>query len=346
MKRNAAAFVSGLIFAIGLGVSGMTRPEKVIGFLDISGAWDPSLIFVMVGAIGVHFLAYRAALRWIRIHRSPLFAKSWHIPDRRDLNSKLLFGSAIFGIGWGLAGYCPGPALTSLAGLRERPFLFVVNMVAGLLIYRWVETKSRAPNSGALAFVTQSPDFTEIREDHGVAIDLRYASSNNFTGENVYGEFDRAFLHRLAALKLVRAVAALSASHPHLKFLILDALRPRSAQRRLWAHVVGTADEDYIANPNHGSVHNYGFALDLTLVDGSGRELDMGSGFDEFVEASEPRHELRLFAEGRLTELHLANRNILRGVMLEAGFLALDNEWWHFDALEAAQLRKGFQIVE
>jgi len=135
MKNNFNAFVVGLIFALGLGLSGMTQPAKVVGFLDLLGNWDPSLIFVMIGAIAVHFITYRI----IRKRSSPLFSEKWHVPDRKDITPALVIGSVLFGMGWSLAGYCPGPALTSLAGLDERTFIFVASMIAGMIIFQQVD---------------------------------------------------------------------------------------------------------------------------------------------------------------------------------------------------------------
>lgn len=137
MKTLWSAFIVGFIFAIGLGVSGMTQPQKVIGFLDIFGAWDPSLLFVMVGAIVVHFITYRL----IRKKKTPWFEDEWHVPTRKEITPSLLVGGLIFGMGWGLAGYCPGPAVTSLASLESRPVIFVVSMIAGMVIFRLFDKK-------------------------------------------------------------------------------------------------------------------------------------------------------------------------------------------------------------
>ncbi len=142
MKARLAIFLSGMLFAIGLGVAGMTLPSRVIGFLDIFGAWDPTLVFVMVGGIGVHAAAYRMIA-----HRpSPIFEAKFHIPARHAVDRKLLVGSAIFGIGWGIGGYCPGPGLVSLASFRPEPVLFVAAMVVGILTFRVL--KRRFPPLG------------------------------------------------------------------------------------------------------------------------------------------------------------------------------------------------------
>lgn len=132
MKNSLAALTVGFIFAIGLGISGMTQPQKVIGFLDLFGKWDPSLIFVMLGSILVHFVTYRL----IRKRRFPLLSTEWHVPSKTGLTPALIVGAFIFGVGWGLGGFCPGPAVTSLASFSYKPFLFVVSMIVGMFAFR------------------------------------------------------------------------------------------------------------------------------------------------------------------------------------------------------------------
>lgn len=134
MKNAFAAFLVGLLFALGLGISGMTQVEKVVGFLDVFGGWEPTLMFVMMGAIAVHFVAYRFIIK----APHPLFDTKWHLPAKKDINSPLVIGSALFGIGWGLGGFCPGPALVSLASVQSRPVIFVISMIAGMLLFRLV----------------------------------------------------------------------------------------------------------------------------------------------------------------------------------------------------------------
>ena len=115
----------------------MTQPEKVVGFLDIFGAWDPSLAFVMIGAIGFHAVFYRIIMK----QDAPLFTKKFMVPGRRDITWRLVVGSALFGIGWGIAGYCPGPGLASLTSLDARPLVFVGAMIVGMLLFRLVDKK-------------------------------------------------------------------------------------------------------------------------------------------------------------------------------------------------------------
>jgi uncharacterized membrane protein YedE/YeeE len=137
MKNGLAALVVGFVFAIGLGISGMTQPQKVVGFLDLFGNWDPSLIFVMVGGIIVHFATYRL----IRKRKSPLLSTDWHVPTKKEITPALVAGSLLFGIGWGLGGFCPGPAITSLASFESRPFIFVISMLVGMFLFRLVDKK-------------------------------------------------------------------------------------------------------------------------------------------------------------------------------------------------------------
>jgi uncharacterized membrane protein YedE/YeeE len=139
MSRLISALISGLVFALGLGVAGMTDANKVIGFLNLAGEWDPSLAFVMVGAVGVHVLLYRLILR----RQSPLFVDRFHLPTRRDIDPQLVLGSGLFGVGWGLGGICPGPALVSLMGLGSSAGLFVLFMVGGMLAHRVVSVPGR-----------------------------------------------------------------------------------------------------------------------------------------------------------------------------------------------------------
>jgi D-alanyl-D-alanine dipeptidase len=190
------------------------------------------------------------------------------------------------------------------------------------------------------------PEYVDVSDFAGVAVDLRYASANNFAHANVYGPFDRPFLRKPAAEKLRAAAKALGESHPGWKILILDALRPRSVQRLFWARVVGTAQQPYVADPEKGSVHNFGFALDVTLLNDSGAEVDMGTGFDDFTPLAEPQREDEFMEMGKLTPTQVANRKILRAVMTGAGFIQLPNEWWHYDAIPSKDARASHSILE
>ena len=128
MVRNAIGFGSGILFGLGLAVSHMVNPNKVLGFLDFAGAWDPSLLIVMAVAVMVTFIAYQIS----RGRAAPLFAEMFHIRDKKAiLDARLLGGSAVFGAGWGMVGFCPGPGISSLAYFAPQSAVFVVAMVAG-----------------------------------------------------------------------------------------------------------------------------------------------------------------------------------------------------------------------
>jgi uncharacterized membrane protein YedE/YeeE len=135
-KSHVLAFGSGLVFATGLVLSGMTQPEKVIGFLRVTKDWDPSLAFVMIGAIAVHALAYHL---WLKHQKKPILAQTFNIPTNRKIDGRLLLGALLFGLGWGLGGYCPGPAVVSIMSLDESTTLFALSMSAGMVLFHFYE---------------------------------------------------------------------------------------------------------------------------------------------------------------------------------------------------------------
>lgn len=132
MQRDLAALLAGLLFGLGLAVAQMTNPLKVLAFLDIFGNWDPSLGLVMGGAVAVTLLGFRIILR----QPAPLFDTKFHLPTRRDLDRDLIAGAALFGTGWGIAGFCPGPAVAALAYGSLEPVLFVGAMLVGAQLQR------------------------------------------------------------------------------------------------------------------------------------------------------------------------------------------------------------------
>ena len=139
---NFISFLCGVIFSFGLGMSGMTNPQKVIAFLDITGDWQPTLIFVMLGAIGFHSISYY----FIRKRKEPFFEEKFQLPTQKDIDGRLVFGSVIFGLGWGIGGYCPGPALASLGGFLESSLIFTLAMVLGTLIGRKFNSRQLLEN--------------------------------------------------------------------------------------------------------------------------------------------------------------------------------------------------------
>lgn len=189
-------------------------------------------------------------------------------------------------------------------------------------------------------------DYVELSTFPGVHINLKYATTDNFMGMNLYGPVTQCFLHKDSAEKFKKAIENLERAKPGWSFIVFDALRPRSVQWKMWDHVKDTPQRKYVANAEIGSAHNYGMALDLSLLDEKGREVDMGTGFDSFSPVSEPRLEVKFLKAGKLTSRQLENRLILRNVMTKAGFLQLSHEWWHYNALPEPEIRKKYKIVE
>jgi zinc D-Ala-D-Ala dipeptidase len=173
--------------------------------------------------------------------------------------------------------------------------------------------------------------FRHLKTLAGVPFDLRYASGNNFAGRNLYGRLDCAWLRREAAEGLETAAAWLQATQPGWRILVLDALRPQRVQEAIWLDVAGTPAQEYFANPERGSIHSFGLAVDVTLLDASGHEVDMGSGFDEMTSASHPALHAEHLQSGRLTPVQVAARELLQQAMQHGGYAGIPNEWWHFD---------------
>ncbi|NQT63319.1 MAG: M15 family metallopeptidase [Candidatus Marinimicrobia bacterium] len=179
-----------------------------------------------------------------------------------------------------------------------------------------------------------------------ILVELKYSTSDNFLSADTYGELENCYLQPKAAAMLKQAQDLLKKSHPELTLLVYDGARPRSIQQKMWTLVVNTPSQDYVANPDRGSVHNYGSAVDLTIATNDGVPLDMGTAFDYFGKLAQPRHEARFLKEKKLTQEHIDNRLLLRDVMIQAGFLSISIEWWHFNAVPVKVARSQYQIIE
>ena len=196
-----------------------------------------------------------------------------------------------------------------------------------------------------LEAVSTDPQFRHLDSIAGIAVDLRYATPDNFVGRDLYSPIDCAWLHRDAAGALELAVAWLSAHRPDHHLLVLDALRPQRVQQQLWDALQGTELLGYIAEPSRGSIHSFGMALDITIVGPDGQELDMGTGFDDLSERSHPALELALLEKGEITQQHIEHRRLLRGAMFQAGFFGINSEWWHFDCGDRVLVRQTYTRV-
>jgi zinc D-Ala-D-Ala dipeptidase len=188
-------------------------------------------------------------------------------------------------------------------------------------------------------------EFRRLSSIANISVDLRYASADNFVGRDLYSPHDCAWLHRDAAAGLERVVAYLALNQPHVRLLVLDALRPQRVQEALWAALEGTDLRMYLADPVRGSIHSFGMAVDVTLIDRNSNPLDMGTPFDDLTERSHPKLEEGFLIKGELTQLQIDNRQLLRDAMTKAGFSGISTEWWHYDCGDRVQVRATFARV-
>ena len=189
------------------------------------------------------------------------------------------------------------------------------------------------------------PDFVRLSDIAGARIDLRYATANNFAGRVLYAGIDCAWLRREAGDGLQQAVAWLAQHHSTLQLVVLDALRPQRVQEAIWRDVAGTNAQHYFADPARGSIHSYGMAVDVTLIDRAGLELDMGSGFDEMSLTSHPALEAQHLAAGVVTPQQVQHRQWLRDAMSAGGFTGIPTEWWHFNGGDPNTVRQSLPRV-
>jgi D-alanyl-D-alanine dipeptidase len=178
-------------------------------------------------------------------------------------------------------------------------------------------------------------------------VEMKYSTTDNFLGKDLYGDLEKCYLQTEAVAMLAKAAKNLQAMRPDLRLLAYDCVRPVSVQRQMWKVVKGTPQQHYVANPNTktGSIHNYGCAVDLTIADKDGKPIDLGTPFDFFGKAAQPRHEFTLLKTGKLTHAQWANRLLLREVMVRAGFIPIASEWWHFNCAPNHVARKKFKKV-
>ena len=194
-----------------------------------------------------------------------------------------------------------------------------------------------------------SAGLVDISEsDSTIRIDLKYSTAENFMKEDLYGDLERVYLHPEVAEKLVRAQRILKEKHPAYSLLVYDGVRPLSIQQRMWNESDIPIEQrgKFLSNPRNGSLHNYGAAVDLTICDSTGTPLDMGSDYDDPDEISFPSLEQKFLKEGKLTKEQVANRQLLRSVMWQAGFTGIQSEWWHYNALSRAEAKQRYLLVE
>lgn len=184
-----------------------------------------------------------------------------------------------------------------------------------------------------------------------ILVELKYATPDNFMKKNVYGELTHAYLQPEMAKRLSLASSFLQKEKPGFKLLVYDAARPNSAQYKLWEalddlKIPARSKTQYVADPKIGSNHNFGCAIDLTVVDQNEKPLDMGTSYDFFGPLAYPRSEQEMLRQGKLTSKQIANRNILRKVMVKAGFTVNTTEWWHFDGMSKKAARAKYGMIK
>ena len=195
--------------------------------------------------------------------------------------------------------------------------------------------------------IEDAEDIVDITHlNNRILVNLAYSTTNNFLHEDVYGDFQTCYLRKEAAEKLDMAQTILEKKKNGFRLVVYDGLRPRDVQYKMWHIVKGTSKQEYVANPEKGSIHNFGAAVDCTIVDDNGNLIDMGTPFDYFGDLAQPRYEKRFLEEGRLTKKHIENRKLLREVMEEAGFQGIVDEWWHFNAFSPVEVKRRYKIIE
>lgn len=182
--------------------------------------------------------------------------------------------------------------------------------------------------------------------DPSIAVSLAYSTTNNFLGRDVYGDLETCYLLPGAAAMLTNAQALLKKGYPGYSLIVYDGARPLSVQQEMWELVKDTSQKIYVADPAKGSIHNYGAAVDLSIIGPDGVPLDMGTPFDSFSNLSQPQYEEKYLAEKLLTYTQYSNRLILREVMTGAGFKGIPNEWWHFNAYPKDEVKKKYQMIK
>ncbi len=190
-------------------------------------------------------------------------------------------------------------------------------------------------------------DVVDIRDiNYRILVKLAYSTTENFLYEDVYGDLQTCYLRKAAAEKLDKAQTLLEEKRKGYRLVVYDGLRPRNVQYKMWRLVKGTPQQEYVADPEEGSIHNFGAAVDLSVVDDEGSLLDMGTPFDYFGDLAQPRHEEQFLKEGKLTKKQIENRRLLREVMQETGFQGIVDEWWHFNAFSYDEVKRRYKIVE
>lgn len=184
------------------------------------------------------------------------------------------------------------------------------------------------------------------KADSTIAVDLMYTHADNFTGEVLYEDLHEAYLHPDALEGVLRAQQELKKRHPRYRLIVYDAARPMSIQQKMWNTVKGTPRYIYVSNPARGGgLHNYGLAVDISILDETGTPLPMGTKVDHLGPEAHITDEAALVRSGKMTAQEQANRQLLRSVMRTAGFRALPSEWWHFNWCSRQEAKQRYKVI-
>jgi D-alanyl-D-alanine dipeptidase len=220
----------------------------------------------------------------------------------------------------------------------------VILLTAASVVFRGAH--GQGCDSAELARRFTAAGLVNVRAiDSAVTVELKYATTDNFLHADLYGGLCDCYLQSAATAMLAAAQRLLRQQRPGYALRLWDCSRPQSAQRRMWELVRGTPQQLYVASPQSVSMHSYGVAVDVTIVDEKGEQLDMGTPFDCFDSLAQPRYEEQRAAAGTLTAAHVANRRLLRSVMRQAGWISLASEWWHFNACTRREAAQRFRPI-
>lgn len=221
-------------------------------------------------------------------------------------------------------------------------------MLMPLLLLLWLPAVGRGKAAAATDFdaLMRKQGLVDVATlDPSITVDLKYSTTDNFVGRDMYGGLKKAYLYKATAQSLLKALKQLQAIDPKWSFIVYDAARPVSVQRIMWNLVKGTDKQKYVASPHRGGPHNYGIAVDIGLTYG-GRPVDMGTPFDSFTSDAHITDEPALVRQGRISAEAMKNRQLLRKVLTDNGFFTYSREWWHFTRYNMTYVRKHIGLLD
>lgn len=229
-------------------------------------------------------------------------------------------------------------------------------IIASLILLSFIpqqKVKPKPPKTSQICEYEQKmrdQGLVNIQEiDADILVDLKYSTTDNFVEKDVYGCISNCYLQKRPAEMLSDANHLLQRKNPNYRLLVYDGGRPLSIQKILWNSLTQYSPKQratYVANPAQGSIHNYGSAVDLTIATSDGTPLDMGTKYDYFGELAYPKKEGYFLKIGKLTKQQIANRTLLRNVMKASGYMPIEYEWWHFNAMSRQMAKATYRIIQ